>query len=150
MFLALVARLACPLTVVQATARMLLFVVDGSTRGVASMIETAEYLARGERRIAVVMQDLADPTLIHDSADPEQPHKISGSELKDINRGRRFLEDLAARQGFTVHSDIMAALTSIREELRAPPSSAGRAAEPANEPAAAITMPELADPAATA
>ena len=89
------------------------------------MVETAECLARGERRIAVVcfratpaqkqklplimvpegifyermsprfpqvMQDLADPTFIHDRADKKQPHEISGSELKDINRGRRFLE----------------------------------------------------------
>ena len=46
---------------VQATARMLLFVVDGSTRGIASMVETAEYLARGERRIAVVRARLRCP-----------------------------------------------------------------------------------------
>ena len=38
------------------------------------------------------MQDLADPTFIHDKADKNMPHEISGSELKDINRGRRFLE----------------------------------------------------------
>lgn len=36
---------------------MLLFIVDGTTRGVASMIETAEYLAR-ERKVVLVRRRL--------------------------------------------------------------------------------------------
>ena len=35
------------------TSRILLFIVDGSTRGVASMIETAEFLARGRKVVLV-------------------------------------------------------------------------------------------------
>jgi len=103
------------------TANILLFIVDGTTRGVASMIETAEYLARG-REVVLVMQDLADPTFIEDKNDEIKPYAIRGSELNDLNRGRKFLADLTNRMGHPVHDTVEGAIRSIPaiiEKIRA-------------------------------
>ena len=58
-------------------ADVLLFVFDSSTRGIATLVEVAFYAARG-RHVVIVMQDY-----IGDRED----------EVKDVNRGRRYLKE---------------------------------------------------------
>ena len=61
-------------------AEVLLFVIDGQTRAIASMLEAAEYISTG-RRVVLVVQNIADGTEIAGS-------KVTGGELKDLNRAR--------------------------------------------------------------
>ena len=72
-------------------AHTLLFVVGAETRAVASMIEASEYIAGG-RNVVLVLQDIADGAEIGGAA-------VTGGELKDLNRGRRYLADVASRHG---------------------------------------------------
>jgi hypothetical protein len=63
------------------TARVLLFVVDGSTRGVMSMVEAAYYMGAG-RRVVLFIEDVPDS------------FSSSEEEVKDLNRGRKYLRTL--------------------------------------------------------
>ena len=75
-------------------AEVLLFVIDGQTRAIASMLEAAEYISTG-RRVVLVVQNIADGTEIAGS-------KVTGGELKDLNRARAYLLDIAKRYETTV------------------------------------------------
>jgi hypothetical protein len=59
------------------------------------------------------MEDLADPTYIEDKADEIKPHVVKGSELNDLNRGRKFLADLARRENMYVFKTIEEAVQVI-------------------------------------
>lgn len=67
----------------------LLFVIDGQTRAIASMIEATEFIAAG-RHVVLVIANIPDGTVIDGQT-------ISGRELKDLNRARTYLRDVAAR-----------------------------------------------------
>lgn len=80
----------------KAESDVLLFVVNGETRGVAGIAEAAFYL--GTRRpLALVVTDVG-PEFV---ADPE--------ERDDLNRGRIFLRTMAAEQGVPVFNDVESA-----------------------------------------
>src|SRR5687767_9714501 len=60
-------------------ADVLLFVINGQTRGVASMVEAAFYIGQG-RDVVLVLENVTE-------GDP--------AEVKDLNRGRTYLRDVA-------------------------------------------------------
>lgn len=68
---------------------ILLFVIDNRTRAIASMLEAVEYIMRN-RSVVLVILEIEENTLI----DGEQ---IGSRQLKDLNRARAFLCDIAAR-----------------------------------------------------
>ncbi len=68
---------------------MLLFVIDSKTRAIASMLEATEYIMSA-RRVVIVIVDIPEGSKIDGET-------IGGRQLKDLNRARAFLCDIAAR-----------------------------------------------------
>lgn len=68
---------------------VLLFVIDSKTRAIASMLEATEYIMSG-RRVVIVILDIPEGSKIDGEV-------IQGRQLKDLNRARAFLCDIAAR-----------------------------------------------------
>jgi raw len=68
---------------------VLLFVIDKQTRAVASLLEATEYVVTG-RKVLLVVNDIDDGTEIDGQA-------VTGRELKDLNRARAYLRDVASR-----------------------------------------------------
>ena len=81
------------------TAKAMLFVIDSETRGIASMVEVTEYITAG-RRLVLVIKNIEDGHEIGG-------HKIEGNELKDLNRGRAYLADVADRYHIPVYTDVI-------------------------------------------
>lgn len=75
--------------VAKAESSVLLFVIDGQTRAIASMLEAVEYITTG-RKVVLVLQSIPDGTVIDGQT-------ITGRELQDLNRARAYLGDIAAR-----------------------------------------------------
>lgn len=75
----------------KAEAETLLFVIDSQTRAIASILEATEMIVEG-RDVVLVINQIADGTEIGGQ-------KVTGSELKDLNRARTYLHDLAERHG---------------------------------------------------
>lgn len=89
----------------------LLFVIDGQTRAIASMLEALSQAAQG-RRIFVTSMDITDGTVI-----AGQP--VTGRELKDLNRGRAyFLDELSNFSSATVHGSIAEAVTAAADYIK--------------------------------
>ena len=82
-------------------AKILLFVVNGATRSIASMVEAAELIAAG-RRIVLVLEDIPEGQKISEGT-------ISGRELKDLNRARAYLADVAQRHSVLCFSSVITA-----------------------------------------
>jgi hypothetical protein len=68
---------------------VLLFVIDSKTRAIASMLESIEYIL-SQRRVVIVILDIPEGARIDGDI-------IEGRQLKDLNRARAFLCDIAAR-----------------------------------------------------
>jgi len=68
---------------------VLLFVIDSKTRAIASMLEATEYIM-AQRRVVIVILDIPEGSRIDGEV-------IGGRQLKDLNRARAFLCDIAAR-----------------------------------------------------
>jgi hypothetical protein len=83
-------------------AEVLLFVINGETRGVASIGEAAYYLGCG-RPLALAVTDCS-------GLDP--------AERDDLNRGRIFLRSMALRHGLPVFRDVDAAVRYAIELVR--------------------------------
>ncbi|GBG27297.1 Hypothetical Protein FCC1311_035192 [Hondaea fermentalgiana] len=88
----------------KASAQTLLFVVAAQTRSISSMIEAAEHIAR-QRNVVLVIEEL-DAGLFH----PD--------EVKDLQRGRAYLTDVAKRHGLTVYSSTSKAHIVLRMVLQ--------------------------------
>lgn len=86
-------------------AAALIFVIDGQTRALSSMIEAISQAGQG-RRVFVTSKDISDGTIIAGQT-------VTGRELKDLNRGRAyFLDELSNFPNATVHSDIAVAVAA--------------------------------------
>src|SRR4051812_32944898 len=83
-------------------AEVLLFVINGETRGVASVGEVAYYLAAG-RRLALVVTDVGQDDAIDGRV-------LSPAERDDLNRGRIFLRTMARRHEIPVHASVYEAV----------------------------------------
>jgi hypothetical protein len=87
---------------VKSSAEILLFVLDGNTRGISTMIEITELILTNKNNLVLVINDIAEGSIINGQ-------KISFDELKDLNRSRAYLSELAERYGITVFKSIILA-----------------------------------------
>jgi hypothetical protein len=99
-------------------ADVLLFVISGETRGVASIAEVAYLLAAG-RPLALCLRDVAPGAVF-------EGRVVDEAERADLNRGRLFLRTLAAAHGVPVFADEAGAAAHAVElcRRRAPLSAA--------------------------
>lgn len=71
--------------------KILFFVIDNATRALASMLEASEYIGRG-RAVVLVIQPVLPGAKVGNDV-------LSAAEIKDLNRAREYLKDVAARHG---------------------------------------------------
>ncbi|GAB0098245.1 raw [Sergentomyia squamirostris] len=83
------------------SSRVLLFVITNETRSLAPMTLAAHYIGLGYD-VVLCVQMLVDSIIGNE--------RLTQAAIKDYNRGRDYLKDLAKRQGIPVYSDIQAAL----------------------------------------
>jgi len=88
-------------------AKALLFVIDNQTRAITSCLEATEFICVGRVVSLVVSPDIAAASSI--DGEPVRPR-----ELKDLNRARRYLCDVAHRHGVEVHKDVRSAMSNIK------------------------------------
>jgi len=101
----------------------LLFVIDSDTRAIASMIEAAEYICQGRDVVMVVK------TLSEDGTGAQPPASVNGERLgaaqvRELNRARSYVTDLAQRHGVDVFTDIGLACEYIVSKIRSAQSLA--------------------------
>lgn len=89
--------------------RILLFVITDKTRSLGAMTMAAHYMGLGYN-IVLCVQMLPNDCKINGL-------QLSSSAIKDYNRGRAYLIDLAKRQNIPVYSNIEDALKSAVEKL---------------------------------
>jgi hypothetical protein len=87
---------------------VLLFVIDAETRALVSVLEAVEHVCRA-RTVVVVVRELVPPTDFESDGSTAQPN-----ELKDLQRLRSYLRDVAVRHGVDMYSDLQEALGQIR------------------------------------
>jgi hypothetical protein len=75
-----------------------LFVMNGDTRGVASVAEVA-YLIGARKAVSIVLEDVKPDSEIYGA-------KIGSVEADDLNRGRIYVRAMADRHGVPVYTDI--------------------------------------------
>merc|ERR1719158_142463 len=86
-----------------------LFVITGESRGIGSMIEAAELIATGVATVLCL-----------------EPYASDLTDSDDVNRGRKYLRDVAQRHGCAVHDSIEQATLEVIQRVRvhaAPPIS---------------------------
>ena len=89
----------------KADADALIFIIDGQTRALASMLEALSQAAQG-RRVFVTSADIPDGTVIAGQT-------VTGRELKDLNRARAyFLDELRHFPRATVYATIEEAVAA--------------------------------------
>lgn len=82
--------------------RVLIFVISRETRSLSSMALAAYYIGLG-CNVVLCVQHLAEGTQVNGET-------LSASALKDYNRGRNYLSDLANREGVPVFDEISEAV----------------------------------------
>jgi raw len=92
-------------------AELLLFVIDSQTRAIASMLEATEYICTG-RHVVLVIQDVSLRELA-------AVYAASAVEIKDLNRARDYLRDLATRHGVKIYPSVTAAIAGIVARAKA-------------------------------
>ena len=83
-------------------AKVLLFVVDSATRGYATIAEAAYYIGKGRKVVLVIQKPVENQT-------------IGGNELKDIQRGRDYLLDIAKQNNVAVFTNVHDAVIYITQ-----------------------------------
>jgi hypothetical protein len=83
-----------------------LFVIDGQTRAVGSMVEVAGLLAEYSGVMYLVIEDVPAGLVIDG-----QP--VGDRERKDLNQGRAYLRDLANQYDVIVHESVTAAVRAL-------------------------------------
>ncbi|XP_066993493.1 uncharacterized protein raw isoform X2 [Anabrus simplex] len=84
---------------------VLLFVITNTTRSLASMAMAAHYIGMN-CNVVLCVQQLPDDCVLGDE-------KLSKQAVKDYNRGRMYLSDLANREGVPVFDSIEESITSV-------------------------------------
>eukprot|EP00466_Bigelowiella_natans_P008501 jgi/Bigna1/75509/fgenesh1_pg.35_\ len=109
----------------KAGARILFFVIDKKTRATSSVLESVEYICSG-RVVVLVIEMIPEGSKIDEK-------QIVGRELKDLNRGRAYLKNVADRHGVPVfetpREGVEHIVLQIKQEqkrnLNAPPAFSG-------------------------
>ena len=89
------------------SAKVLLFVIDAETWAIASMIEACEYIVQG-RPVVLVILDIPPAVVI--AGEP-----IGPQQREDLNRGRKFLADVAKRHHVPVYGKLKDAMQKVIE-----------------------------------
>ncbi|XP_064458618.1 uncharacterized protein LOC135368971 isoform X2 [Ornithodoros turicata] len=90
--------------------KVLLFVITKTERCLSEMLVAAHYVGRG-CNVVLCIQNLEDGIVI----DGEQLTELA---IKDYNRGRMYLSDLATRSGVPVYDDISEAVAAAAEKCK--------------------------------
>ncbi len=99
-----------PETSAKENAAVLLFVLTGESRGIATIAEIA-YCIGQKRRIALSIADVSDQTIVNG-----QP--LPSDEVADLNRGRLFLRTMAQSHGIPVAATIQEAVQHAIDLVR--------------------------------
>ena len=83
-----------------------LWIIDGKTRAIASMVEATEFMLQNLSSFYLVIEEIKEGLLIDGAV-------VEGRELKDLNRGRAYLEDVACRNGVTVFKSVEEAVSHL-------------------------------------
>jgi hypothetical protein len=118
-------------------AEVLLFVIDGQTRAIASMLESVELIVR-RRRIVVCVENIPDGHQIDGDA-------VRGRQLTDLNRGRHFLLDIASRNRETC--DVFTSIEDAVKHVVALHRAAAQQQQLAQQHAAALAASLALTPA---
>lgn len=85
----------------KAKAEVWLFVITDESRGVASLVEAAYRIGTGGK-MALAVQDLEEESMIGGSF-------LGKLEIKDLNRGRAYLREIAEAHAVQVFHDVSSA-----------------------------------------
>lgn len=96
------------------TSAFLLYVLDHRTRGIASMLEAADFIIN-KRSVVLVISDFAEGMVL-------AGHPVQAPQVADLNEGRSFLKDIAKRNNktcdlFTNISDAMEFIVSAIQNV---------------------------------
>lgn len=91
--------------------RVLLFVILGTSRSMEAMCEAAYYIGKGAP-VVLCVQKIQDGTPI------DKGEVLSKAALKDFNRGRAYLSDIANREGVPVFDEIREAVDCILQKCK--------------------------------
>ncbi|XP_072936118.1 uncharacterized protein raw isoform X2 [Epargyreus clarus] len=89
--------------------RVLVFALAADAPCFAAMVLAAHYMGLRPHATVLIVQPM----------DPAKAHDYSEIAVKDYNRGRHYLTDLARRAGVPVFDDVPAALACVVSRLRA-------------------------------
>jgi len=90
--------------------RVLLFVIQGTARSVSAMCQAA-YLIGAGCNVVLCVQHMQPDAVIDGEA-------ASALAIKDYNRGRSYLSDLANREGIPVHDQITEAVECVIQKCK--------------------------------
>ncbi len=93
-------------------AEVWLFVITNESRGVASLVEAAYRIGCGGK-IALAILDMDEET-------PIEGNMPTPQEIKDLNRGRAYLREIAEQKEIKVYSNISAATKHAIELVSMP------------------------------
>lgn len=90
---------------------VLLFIISNTSRSVAAMAVAAHYIGLG-CNVVLCVQHLADDCILGSD-------KLSKQAVKDYNRGRMYLSDLANREGVPVYDSIPESVECVIQKCNA-------------------------------
>ncbi|GFS15995.1 RalBP1-associated Eps domain-containing protein [Elysia marginata] len=90
--------------------RLLLFTIADCTRAIGAMVEAGYYIGLG-CRVVLCLEKLQPYTTI-------AGEQMTSTALKDYNRGRVYLSDMASREGAPVFENVSESLTSAVNSIR--------------------------------
>ena len=97
--------------------RVLLFVILGSSRSVSAMCEAAYHIGMGRGGVVLCVQKIPEDGKINQGSD-EDGETLTRQALKDYNRGRSYLSDIANREGVPVFENISEALDCVVQKCK--------------------------------
>lgn len=93
---------------------LLLFVILSTSRSVAEMCEAANYIGtKGASSVVLCVQKIPES-----NPKMEDGEILSKAALKDYNRGRSYLSDMANREGVPVFEDIHEAIECVLQKCK--------------------------------
>ena len=98
--------------------RVLLFVILDTSRSVAAMTEAAFHIGRGHNVVLCIQKIEADASVYSDAGVEDSDEVLSKQALKDFNRGRAYLSDIANREGVPVFDHIAEALDCVVQKCK--------------------------------
>jgi len=106
--------------------RVLLFVILGNSRSLAAMNEAAFYIGQSGTSVVLVVQSISPETEVSTDAyqsglrkgKAEPGEVLTKHALKDYNRGRSYLSDIANREGVPVFDNVTEAVQCVVDKCK--------------------------------